>query len=727
MLLSIRCENFRKHQDLTVHFTPGINAIRSANEAGKTTILEAVAYAFFGTKGLKEPIDDVVTYGLKATKLRVTLSFDHAHVDYTLTRSKSGAELKFGRETVTGQSEVTRFIENLFGVSASMASKLMIARQKDLGGALSGGAAEAGRMIEDLANIDLIELLINTIKEKLVSGNTSAAEARVEIAKARADACVVSDFADDLEEIRLAASARDLASAKLLELSNSLNNLDTEMASSILNDERRLSAALEQRAPSLLKLGEAVLVPLPVAPAPAELAAVRAKIEAQKGLAAAEKLHQELKAADVEVLWDQPMEALTAEAIKTEASIQMGQATYSKLESQHADVARGLSQVQHAAQVRLAQLEGKLVKEESCAFCGKDLKDIPEVTRINNPLTKEIAEVKQALETTKAGVMTELNVLGDLLSGCQDAIRNDKLYLSQLGAVAKRFQQLIPLYTRAEAFIQLDQSTVPPMWTWTGPTDKHQSFEQDLLTLEVAAGEAIRAAAARVEQQAQLKELIKLQKADQVALAALPIKDAVETAELALKLKPQVEAAEKDVQLAGKVVQCLQADLQTRQALQTQALKRQEQDKEELAKSEASLAEMQANNALVKKLFAARPKITDKLWSIVLASVTSYLSQVRGERSVITRAESTFKINGNPVTGLSGSAEDVLGLAIRLALTKLFLPNIDFLSLDEVAAACDDQRETAMLGLLSTAGFAQVILVTHSQLADAFADNIITI
>ena len=70
---------------------------------------------------------------------------------------------------------------------------------------------------------------------------------------------------------------------------------------------------------------------------------------------------------------------------------------------------------------------------------------------------------------------------------------------------------------------------------------------------------------------------------------------------------------------------------------------------------------------------------------------------------------------------------DALGLAIRIALTKTFLPNNDFLILDEPAAACDDEREMNMLGVITTAGFDQVLLVTHSPLADAFADKVVAL
>ena len=140
-----------------------------------------------------------------------------------------------------------------------------------------------------------------------------------------------------------------------------------------------------------------------------------------------------------------------------------------------------------------------------------------------------------------------------------------------------------------------------------------------------------------------------------------------------------------------------------------------------------TLEELQLNNVLLKKLRAARPKVADKLWGTVLSTVSYYFSAIRGVQSVVTRDDSGFRVDGKPVPGLSGSTLDALGLAIRIALTKTFLPNNDFLILDEPAAACDDERESNMLGVITTAGFDQVLLVTHSALADAFAEQVVTL
>ena len=44
-------------------FTPGINVLRGDNEASKTTRLEAIAYALFGSRSLRTPLEQAVTWG----------------------------------------------------------------------------------------------------------------------------------------------------------------------------------------------------------------------------------------------------------------------------------------------------------------------------------------------------------------------------------------------------------------------------------------------------------------------------------------------------------------------------------------------------------------------------------------------------------------------------------------------------------------------------------------
>ena len=108
MLNNLTLHNFRKHQDLSVDFSGGINVIRAVNEGGKSTMLEAIAYALFGSRSLRTPIEQTVTWGEPVNSLKVELVITVDGKVYHYKRSKSGAEVTLnGQVFCTGQNEVT--------------------------------------------------------------------------------------------------------------------------------------------------------------------------------------------------------------------------------------------------------------------------------------------------------------------------------------------------------------------------------------------------------------------------------------------------------------------------------------------------------------------------------------------------------------------------------------------------------------------------------------------
>jgi DNA repair exonuclease SbcCD ATPase subunit len=146
-----------------------------------------------------------------------------------------------------------------------------------------------------------------------------------------------------------------------------------------------------------------------------------------------------------------------------------------------------------------------------------------------------------------------------------------------------------------------------------------------------------------------------------------------------------------------------------------------------IASCKADLDSIEFNNALVKKLRSLRPLVADQLWNTVLTSVSVMFSQMRGEASIVTKGKDGFRVNGQAVESLSGSTLDLLGLALRSALLRTFVPHCDLLILDEPAAAMDQSRTEAMMGFIKTAGFGQTILITHESVSEAVCDNILEI
>jgi DNA repair exonuclease SbcCD ATPase subunit len=145
----------------------------------------------------------------------------------------------------------------------------------------------------------------------------------------------------------------------------------------------------------------------------------------------------------------------------------------------------------------------------------------------------------------------------------------------------------------------------------------------------------------------------------------------------------------------------------------------------QLAEAKVELDSVIFNNALLKRVRAARPIIANKLWSKVLSTVARYFSLMRGTESSVTKDGDGFKVDGKGIDGLSGSTKDVLGLAIRLALVRVFLPYAPFLILDEPSAACDAQRTASMMGFLVAAGFDQMLVVTHEDTSEQIAASLI--
>ena len=136
---------------------------------------------------------------------------------------------------------------------------------------------------------------------------------------------------------------------------------------------------------------------------------------------------------------------------------------------------------------------------------------------------------------------------------------------------------------------------------------------------------------------------------------------------------------------------------------------------------------MQINNALLKVLREIKPQLANTIWQQVCNTITQYFSTMRDKPSMVTKASTGFEVDGHNTKALSGSTLDVLGIAIRVALTKTFLPTCGFMLLDEPFAACDVERQMKALGFITSTGFDQIIIVTHEDTTEAVADNLITL
>src|SRR5438105_14888441 len=64
-LLRLRLVNFRQHADTELEFGPGITGIIGPNGSGKTSILEALAWAPYGVQAVRGDKDSIRRLGAK--------------------------------------------------------------------------------------------------------------------------------------------------------------------------------------------------------------------------------------------------------------------------------------------------------------------------------------------------------------------------------------------------------------------------------------------------------------------------------------------------------------------------------------------------------------------------------------------------------------------------------------------------------------------------------------
>lgn len=106
-------QNFRQHADTRIEFGPGVTGILGPNGSGKTTILEAIAWAVYGNPAARGTRDSIRFNRAGARSgVRVELDFDLGGHNYRVVRGLTNAELYLDgpqnkiADSITGVTDV---------------------------------------------------------------------------------------------------------------------------------------------------------------------------------------------------------------------------------------------------------------------------------------------------------------------------------------------------------------------------------------------------------------------------------------------------------------------------------------------------------------------------------------------------------------------------------------------------------------------------------------------
>jgi len=179
-LLSLKAVNYRLLGEVQIRFPAGVTVITGENEAGKSTILEAVLYSLYGSSILKKKygqgakIQDAINHF--ATVSTLTLEFKVNGEKYRVIRqiSRRGAsraalwQIEPGNRLIASTvSEVNREILRLIGgVTLDEILTSNVVAQKDLDRIVEMGRSDREKVINAFLNLESFNKATDLLKER---------------------------------------------------------------------------------------------------------------------------------------------------------------------------------------------------------------------------------------------------------------------------------------------------------------------------------------------------------------------------------------------------------------------------------------------------------------------------------------------------------------------------------------------------------------------------------
>ncbi len=166
-------KNFKKFRHAQIEFSDGLTGIVGSNGAGKSTIVEAIAWALYGNRASSIKRDFIRNARAResdSVETRLTLSLGKQElVIYRAMKGKGLMAEAFleldGQRTATGSKEVDARLEEILNISYQDFMKTFYARQKDLDNLLKeGGMGKREYLLKLLGLEDIKENAIMQIK-----------------------------------------------------------------------------------------------------------------------------------------------------------------------------------------------------------------------------------------------------------------------------------------------------------------------------------------------------------------------------------------------------------------------------------------------------------------------------------------------------------------------------------------------------------------------------------
>jgi len=169
MLKSLTLKNWRSHKESSLSFAKGTDIIVGRMGGGKSSVIDAVCFALFGTcpaiQHRRLKVGDYIRSRPEESKeSEITLVFEHKGDEYSVRRiikktgTTEGEIKKDGRQIEGPQSaKVTEFIEGLLDVNYELFTRAIYSEQNRIDYFLTLPKGERKRQIDELLGLDRFE------------------------------------------------------------------------------------------------------------------------------------------------------------------------------------------------------------------------------------------------------------------------------------------------------------------------------------------------------------------------------------------------------------------------------------------------------------------------------------------------------------------------------------------------------------------------------------------
>ena len=714
-ILDVSISNFKQHQSKGLQLVPGMNIIAGPNYSGKSTILQAIMYALFGPSVVPGGLKAVKPYGSNK-RPKIVVSMELNGTIYSILRSGSSAKLEKGGELVaSGQSTVTKAVEELLGMPAKVFSLLRTSPQDEAQAILTLGSAKLGQIVEEITQITIIDTVIGRAKDEALSIGDVPEQAesvdKLSAEEVRLRKELVSQYAE-IESLKSESENLKSEHTKASEKANSLERRAREMRDlTYLRKEllERLKVYREQEY-GFEEIAQEWAYALDAVP------------EKEKEYAEA----YELEAKRVGLL--NKKKDLTSQR--------------DKLSSEHEIVRNDLSEWLSAG-----EFENRITStQDSLRKFSSELEEID----------KEIASLRQRLETVSG------TLLNSVCQTCKRPFEVDydlDVLTKEKAEIEERLSSLSDRREAARAYKLQDEAAL------RGLEDRQKKLEE-LRWKEASKEEKLKEVAASLLEVETSLERIPDNCLERAEAAGVEFRKAVEekaTAESAIKerdeAKRRAEETEKRLSEIPEEVESVdESEVATardvERALYTQlgevlsrlsGLESSYSEKyyrhqnlfnelTRIVNQNQERAEKRKRLALLKKLIKYlrdnRDRFVEDTWTTLLSYASEFASlSTNGDIVAVTRSsDGEFMFDEgegpNPIVGASGVQKAIIGVGVRLALAEALNSGSDFMLLDEVTAGATEEVSLSMTRALAASGL-QIVSVTHRQADAAAADNVV--